>query len=169
MGLTAKQKAFIQEYLVDLNATQAAKRAGYSEKTAHVIGQENLRKPAIKDAIDAATRDRSERVQITADEVLAELKAVAMSNMHDFATWDDDGVRLKNSGELSRDAARCISEVSDTETSSSRTVKFKLHDKISALEKLGKHLKLFTDRTELTGKDGAPLEVRLVIEELKKK
>lgn len=70
MALTAKQKRFIQEYLIDLNATQAAIRAGYSPKTAEVIGFENLRKPKIEEAIQKAIEKRSERIEITADMVL---------------------------------------------------------------------------------------------------
>lgn len=70
MGLTAKQNLFVKEYLVDLNATQAAIRAGYSEKTAHDIGCENLKKPNIAKAIQEAMDARSQRTEITADYVL---------------------------------------------------------------------------------------------------
>ncbi|MFW5438107.1 terminase small subunit [Paenibacillus apiarius] len=70
MALTAKQNAFVQEYLIDLNATQAAIRAGYSAKTARKIGQENLTKPDIQKAIQEAMGERSERTEITADMVL---------------------------------------------------------------------------------------------------
>ena len=70
MALTAKQAQFVQEYLIDLNATQAAIRSGYSEKTAHVIGQENLKKPAIASALADAQNDRAERTEITQDYVL---------------------------------------------------------------------------------------------------
>ncbi|MNM44922.1 Terminase small subunit [compost metagenome] len=70
MALTAKQKLFVQEYLIDLNATQAAIRAGYSERTARKIGQENLTKPDIQAAIQEAQNQRAERTEITADMVL---------------------------------------------------------------------------------------------------
>ena len=68
--LTDKQKRFVEEYLVDLNATQAAIRAGYSEKTAYSIGVENLRKPEIKKAIEKAQNERSERVLVTQEDVI---------------------------------------------------------------------------------------------------
>lgn len=68
--MTPKQEAFVREYLVDLNATQAAIRAGYSKRTAHVIGHENLTKPEIADAIEAAVHKRATRTEITADYVL---------------------------------------------------------------------------------------------------
>jgi phage terminase small subunit len=76
MKLTAKQQAFIKEYLIDLNSTQAAIRAGYSKNTAAEIGFENLRKPHIKEAIDKEINKRSEKLQITAEYVLNKLKDI---------------------------------------------------------------------------------------------
>jgi phage terminase small subunit len=73
-AMTPKQKAFVQEYLVDLNATKAAIRAGYSKRTAHVIGYENLSKPEITAAIHASMNERSRRTEITADYVLEGIK-----------------------------------------------------------------------------------------------
>jgi len=72
--LTSKQTLFVQEYLIDLNATQAAIRAGYSKKTAYSIGNENLSKPDIAQAIQAAKEKRSERTGITADTVMANIE-----------------------------------------------------------------------------------------------
>jgi phage terminase small subunit len=69
--LTAKQERFVAEYLIDLNATQAAIRAGYSEKTAKQMGTENLAKPVLAEAIETALAERSERTEITQDYVLA--------------------------------------------------------------------------------------------------
>lgn len=77
MALTAKQTAFIREYLVDLNATQAAIRAGYSEKTAGAIGSENLQKPEIEDAIFEAMEARSKRVGWTAGDIMRDLMEIA--------------------------------------------------------------------------------------------
>ena len=79
MKLTAKQEAFIKEYLIDLNSTQAAIRAGYSPNTATEIGWENLRKPHIKVAIDEALNKRSEKLQISAEYVLQKLKDITDS------------------------------------------------------------------------------------------
>lgn len=72
--LTAKQQLFVSEYLVDLNATQAAIRAGYSKKTAGSIGDENLKKPAIKAALNKAIKKRADKVNITAEKVLRDLE-----------------------------------------------------------------------------------------------
>lgn len=74
--MTPKQQRFVEEYLIDLNATQAAIRAGYSETTAHVIGQENLRKPVIREAVDDALKRRSEKTQIDAEWVLKKAAAL---------------------------------------------------------------------------------------------
>lgn len=78
--LTEKQKRFCEEYLIDFNATQAALRAGYSQKTAYSIGDENLRKPEIQSEIQALIKKRSERTGISADTVITELAKIAFSD-----------------------------------------------------------------------------------------
>ena len=75
--LTAKQAAFVREYLVDLNATGAARRAGHSERTASEVGYENLRKPQINEAIERALAERAARTELSADEVIAGLRREA--------------------------------------------------------------------------------------------
>ena len=83
MALTAKQHAFVEEYMIDKNATQAAIRAGYSPKTAYNIGSENLAKPEIAAALDEAKAEQSERTQVDADWVLGKLKENALAAMED--------------------------------------------------------------------------------------
>lgn len=79
--MTDKQVLFVQEYLIDLNATQAALRAGYSAKTAAAIGIENLQKPIVKQAISLLMSMRSQRLKITADEVLADIERIKQDAM----------------------------------------------------------------------------------------
>lgn len=79
MSLTPKQARFVEEYLIDLNATQAAIRAGYSKKTAGQIGDQNLKKLHISKSIQEAQAKRSERTEITQDRVLQELARIAFS------------------------------------------------------------------------------------------
>jgi phage terminase small subunit len=129
MKLTAKQQAFIKEYLIDLNATQAAIRAGYSEKTAPEMGYENLNKPHVKEAIDKAINKRSEKLEITAEYVLGSLKEVADRCMQAVPAYDKEG---NPTGEYY----------------------FEHTGANKALELLGKHLKLFTDKHEHSGEAG---------------
>src|SRR3546814_8117 len=87
MALTDKQRRFVEEYLVDLNATQAAIRAGYSKKTAASIGEENLRKPDIAKAIQEAQAARSKRTEITQDQVLKELAKIGFADIRKAIRW----------------------------------------------------------------------------------
>ena len=112
--MTAKQERFVQEYLIDLNATQAALRAGYSGKTARSIGAENLSKPDIEKAIADALEARRLRTEITQDRVLEELAAIAFAPLPE------------------------VREV-------------KMSDRLVALDKLAKHLGMFTERHHHTG------------------
>jgi phage terminase small subunit len=143
--LTEKEKAFVREYLVDLNATRAAIRAGYSENSARQIGSETLSKPDIQEAIQAAISERSVRTQITQDRVIFELARVAFSNMKQFATWGPSGVELNHSDGLSDGDGACVAEVSESVSEYGGSRKFKLYDKIKALELLGKHLGMFKE------------------------
>ena len=168
--LTAKQRSFVREYLIDLNATQAAIRAGYSEDTAGAIGFENLNKPKIQSAIQAAMDLRAKRTEITADRVLAELAKIGFSDIRKAVRWESalvteednpDGgdiavikrivtnrVELIASDDIDDETAAAISEISQNATGG---VKIKLHDKKAALVDLGRHLGLFTDKVEHSG------------------
>jgi len=162
MKFTNKQEKFIDEYLIDLNATQSAIRAGYSTKTAQEIGSENLSKPMIKNEIDKRLAERSRRTGINQDRIINELSKIALSNIKDFAKWSDNGVEFIDSEGISNDDLCCISEISELEVETPqggirRTKKLKLYDKISALEKLGKHLGMFTNRLEFVGAVGVTI------------
>lgn len=143
--LTDRQQRFCEEYLVDLNATRAAVRAGYSEQSAKEIGYENLTKPHIAAAIEAAMAERSERTKITADRVLREFARIAFADMRNFASWDSNGFILRDSRELSDDDAAVVAEFSQNSREDGNAFKFKLHDKKGALESLAKHLGLYSD------------------------
>lgn len=153
-GLSEREKRFVQEYLIDLNATQAAKRAGYSEHSARAIGSENLSKPDIQEAIQEAMEKRSKRTQVSQDRVVLELARVAFSNIRKYVSWGPNGVDLGYSENLEEDDAACVAEVSETVTEAGGSRKFKLHDKIKALELLGKHLGIYKKDGE-SGSDGS--------------
>jgi len=161
MSLTAKQQKFVDEYLIDLNATQAAIRAGYSVSTANRIGSENLTKPDIAAAIQAAVQARSERTKIDQDWVLKRLAALADSDARRVCKWDEGGTYLTPSDDLVWDDAYTITEVILEETIKEtedgkelvlkRQKRVKQADKIKALELLGKHLGIFTDKLKVSG------------------
>jgi phage terminase small subunit len=175
--LTARQQRFVEEYLVDLNATAAAKRAGYSERTAKQMGTENLAKPALAAAIQEAQLRRAERTGITADRVLAEIGKVAFSNMLDYATLLPDGAIAVDLSRVTRDQAAAIASVEvgewqmDSGTGedadqkpAERKVKFRLHDKLAALHKLGLHMGMFKERKEIEHKV-ATKRIRLITDD----
>lgn len=147
--LTDRQKEFVRQYLVDLNATKAAIRAGYSAKTASRIGPQLLGKPCVREAIEKAQAKRAQRVEVTADRVVAELAKIAFSDPRDLMEWGPDGVVLRPSAELSGDQAASVAEVAENNAG----LRLKKHDKVKALELLGRHIGMFTDKvqTEVSG------------------
>jgi len=151
--LTPKQQAFVAEYLIDLNATQAAIRAGYSKKVASEIGYENLRKPQIEKEIQKAQEERSKRCEITADQVTQELGKIAFSNILDFvevtpaSDFGTGGIKIKDFSKLPEGAAACIAQVRDTINNKSRNIKFKLHPKVQALDQLMKRFGAYAPTT----------------------
>ncbi len=159
--LTAKQERFVQEYLIDLNATQAAIRAGYSEKTASVVGCENLTKPNVAEAIAEAKLERSERTEVTQDQVVRELSRLGFSDLRHVMT--DDGA-LKFPSEWDDNTAASIASIevvtrpTGEKDDQDRPVvehihKIKTWDKNTALTNLGKHLAMFVDRTQVEPSD----------------
>ncbi|SHO46781.1 terminase small subunit [Anaerocolumna xylanovorans] len=165
--LTAKQKAFVNEYLIDLNATQAAIRAGYSEKTANEQGARLLANVSISEFISKAMEERSKRTGITADQVLNELAMIAFANGADFAqvveepiivngryVKDPDTGQLRKqevvkivpTDKLPEDKKRAIAGIKEGRYG----VEVATCDKVKALELLGRHLGMFKDKVELT-------------------
>lgn len=153
--LTDKQRLFVAEYLTDLNATQAAIRAGYSENTATEIGYENLTKPHIAEAIQEAQKLRAEKVGITAERVLQELAAIAFSKVTNYSFDDYGHVDLAEGAE--KDAINAVSSIkrktfNDKEGNSMGVeTEIKLWDKNRSLEMVGKHLGMFKDKVEHSG------------------
>jgi phage terminase small subunit len=172
--LTPKQQRFVDEYLVDLNATQAAIRAGYSEKTARAIGSENLTKPDVAAAIEKGRRAAAEKAGITQDRVLKETELLSFSNIQHYML-DDEGILCPAPG-APEGVMRAVSSVKYKTTTRGtgeskeieRTCEFKLWDKPGILKVSGRHvgLKGFAEKFELSGPDGDPIqtvtEVRLV-------
>lgn len=146
--LTDKQQRFVNEYLIDLNATQAAIRAGYSVKTATEIGCENLTKPNIQQAIAEKMAERSKRTGVNQDRVVLELAKIAFVKMTDIV---DSNGKIKDSA--TDDDLSCIESVkykySDTDTGYSIEREVKVGSKLKALELLGKHLGMWNDKLDV--------------------
>lgn len=175
MALSPKQQQFCREYIIDLNATQAAIRAGYAKSGAHVTGHRLLSDAKIADCVAELQQKRSARTEITADRVLAELAKIGFSDIRNVVAWqpnatgmteDEDGeqrivtnneVTLIASTEISDDTAASIAEISQ---SAQGALKIKLHDKRAALVDLGRHLGMFKERVEHSGPEGGPIEVK---------
>ena len=142
--LTAKQQRFVNEYLIDLNATQAAIRAGYSEKTAFSIGTENLRKPLIQKAIQQRKQAREQRTEITQDRVIQELAAIGFARATDYAKIaPGGGVDFVSTEELTESQKAAVVSIKETQNGT----EIRLADKLKALELIGKHLGMFDRNT----------------------
>lgn len=144
--LNAKQNRFCEEYMIDLNATQAAIRAGYSVKTAGQIGEENLKKPEISRRIEQLKAERSRRTGITADRVLQELAKIAFVDPANLIDMDTATIISTDPNDTA--AIASIKQKTFPTKAGNEGIEreIKLYDKIRALELLGKHIGLFTDR-----------------------
>lgn len=152
-SLTPKQQRFVEEYLIDLNATQAAIRAGYSEKSAQEIGAENLSKPMVAKAIQESLQERKERVQIDADYVLKRLVEIDQMDVLDIM---DDQMKILPLRDWPKIWRQYISNIENLELTDADGVfkKIKWPDKVKNLELLGKHISVgaFKDKVEHSGK-----------------
>lgn len=166
--LTPKQQRFVDEYLIDLNGTQAAIRAGYSEKTATEIASENLTKPNVIAAVQSAQTARSKRTQVDADWVLERLETEAKADLADI--YNDNGTLkpvkdwplIWRQGLIAGvETAQEFEEVDGKKVPAGLVHKVKISDRIKRVELIGKHMAVaaFVERHEHTGKDGAPIEV----------
>lgn len=156
--LTDKQRRFVDEYMIDMNATQAAIRAGYSEKTAAEMGYENLRKPQIANEIEARRAKLAEKAGVTVESITAELAKIGFSNMLDYVRTRPDGLAEVDLSTMTRDQAAALTEVKverrkvvngEEEVAIDEKVTIKLADKRAALVDLGKHLGMFKDKAEI--------------------
>lgn len=149
MALTEKQKRFVEEYLIDLNATQAAIRAGYSVKTADQQGSRMLANVKVQQAISVAMAERSKRTGVNQDRVVLELAKIAFVKMTDIVDPDTGKIRC----DASDDDLACIEGIkckrSTTDTGHSVEIDVKIASKLKALEKLGQHLGMWNDKIDV--------------------
>ena len=157
MKLTAKQIRFVDEYLVDFNGTQAAIRAGYSEKTAAATAARLLRNVNIQAEISRRQKDLQRRTEVTQERVVMELARVAFADATDFVQVETRIINRgevkvpielavhKETAELSADQRAAIASIKQ----GANGVEIKLHDKIKALELLGRHIGMFNDKLDI--------------------
>jgi phage terminase small subunit len=149
--MNARQQRFVDEYLIDLNATQAAIRAGYGQRSAYSIVQENLKKPEIRAAIQARQKTIQQRLAVEQEDVVGELIRVGFSNIGDFLQWDSQGkVSVSNFYDLSRETKAAVkrfrSQVKyDQAGNRIETIELVLHDKLSTLAQLIRYLRPFNN------------------------
>lgn len=131
-GMTAKQQRFCDEYLIDLDGTKAAIRAGYSPKTASAIASENLRKPKVREYIDVRMAEKEKQLIADQDEVLKYLTSVLRGQSQ------SEVVVVVSSGDFMTEAQKLKKAPDEKE-------------RLKAAELLGKRYGLYTDKTEVTG------------------
>ena len=151
--MTKKQKRFIEEYLVDLNATQAAIRAGYSPDTAGSIGSENLKKHEIRARIEKAIAERSKRTGINQDRIVMELAKIALLNPKGLVNFDEATIKEDAADEDVAAVASVRVKRFPTKDGEGVEREVKMYDKTKALELLGRHLGMFKDKVEVSGLD----------------
>lgn len=174
--LTDQRRRFVDEYLVDLDSTAAALRAGYSRRSAKQLGSRIRNEPEVAAAIDAAIARRAKRTEITQDRVVKELAKIGFADIRKAVKWqanvigmteDEDGterlavtnqVQLIDSDAIDDDTAAAIASIGQD---SRGGLKINFHDKQGALVSLGRHLGMFKDKTEVTGAEGGPVKLEV--------
>jgi phage terminase small subunit len=149
MPLNERQARFVAEYLVDLNATAAAVRAGYSVATANRVGPRLLSNVGVAAAIAEAQAARAKRTEVTADRVVLELARIAFGDPRRVMSWGPGGVKLRPSAELADEDAAIVAEVGETTTKEGGTLRVKTVDKLGALRLLGQHLGMFAEKVDM--------------------
>ncbi len=162
--LNDKERVFVDEYLVDTDPKRAALAAGYSATMAASKAYQWVSngkvKPHVYAAIQKALQARSERTKVTVDRVVQELAAIAFADMSTYLTFDGAGTTVRlDWSDLPAGATKIIQEITQEEhtggrghdTGQIKRTKFKLYSKLDALEKLGRHLSMFTDKVKIEG------------------
>jgi len=168
--ITDKMRQFVDEYLIDMNATQAAIRAGYSEATAQEQSSQLLDRPDIRELVEQRQKDRIDRTQLSQDLTVNELKTIAFSDVADFVIVKEGGViEQRPFNELKKEQTRCVKKIKQTVRTAqssdgsilhqTATLEIELHDKLKALELLGRHLGMFNDSIRLKSEEPLPLTI----------
>jgi phage terminase small subunit len=153
--LTPKQAAFCREWVKDYCGAHAAERAGYAKNRSNMAAFGLMRKPHVQAEIARLQKAAVARADVTVDQVVNELRRIAFAQSSDVVRVKRRHVVVTETDMLTDDQRAAVAEVSETD----HGIRVKQHDKVKALELLGKYLAMFTDRTELSGDPNAPLVV----------
>lgn len=164
--LTEKQQRFVEEYLIDLNATQAAIRAGYKPSSARQVGTENMSKPSIRACIDQAIAERSKRTGINQDRVIRELARLAFVNASDVIDMDEASIKCNASEDDKAAIASVKVKTIPTKEGDGVEREIRLNDKLKALELLGKHLGMFKDNININANVSSTKKLDAILEQL---
>jgi len=160
VSLNARQRLFPYEYVKDFNGTKAAKRCGYSKKTARQQGTRLLSNAAIKRAIDKLVKKRTDKAIMDRDELLHELTIIGRSDLRDYLDIDPDtgAIRAKGFENMPEGTSRALKAIKEDRVIKENAdgkqvtvydkVKFELHDKMKALELMGRHLGMFNEEAK---------------------
>ncbi len=158
----SRHERFCREYLTDLNGTRAAIAAGYAKKSAKEAASRLLTNVNVQALLAELMKKHADKLDLSAEKVLSELSSTGFSNMLDYIKTTEDGGAYVDLSNLTQEQAAAIQEVTVDEyvegkgkhARKVKRTKLKLVDKIRSLELLGKHLKLFTERIEVSGIEG---------------
>lgn len=159
----ARHERFAQELAKGKTADEAYETAGFK------ANRGNATRLKANESIESRVREllegAAERAEITVARVLEELAKVGFANAGDYFAWGPYGITVKDQDTLTPEQQAAVAEVSQTISDKGGTIRVKLHDKLGALEKIGKHLGMFVDKHEVTGKDGGPIQHDVVTRE----
>ena len=145
--LSAKRQRFVDEYCIDFNGKQAAIRAGYSVRSANEQAARLLTNDNVKKALEEKKLEIAKESKLKTSDVIDELRKIAFSDITQLLSFNNSKAKIKSSRKLSEDAKKTIASVSQTQNG----LTIKMHDKVKALELLGRYLNIFTDRVEVEG------------------
>lgn len=162
LALSPKRREFVDAYIrCKFNGTKAAIEAGYSKKTAEDQAARLLGSVGVKEAIEEKCAALAAKNDIKSSDVLKELASLGFSNIRNICRWSGNILTVRDSRNLPPEITAAISEIAPVQFKDGTSgIKIKLHNKTAALEMLGRYLKMFTDKMEVTGKDGEPVAIK---------
>jgi len=159
-GLTQRQRRFVEHYLITANASEAARRAGYSARSAKSAAAQLRRSSAIVAALEAAQTARADRMQLSADRVIAEVAKLSFVDLAAIFDWSDGALKLKSPQEIAPEDRAALAQITLSTGKSGTRVHVKLFDKLKALDLLFKHYGLNKPKPEKPAEEQVTIDGR---------